>query len=165
MRRRGMPTPPPPLTEQQKAEIAECFHLLDADGSGALDADELAVAFTLLGYKIKPRDLDGLMAEIDPDGSGQIEFDEFASIMGRTINSDGSEENKVPITAMGQVRGRCKEVQQQRCQGSLYCCQGSLYCCQGSLYCCQGSLYCCQGSLYCCQGSLYCCQGSLYCCL
>jgi hypothetical protein len=34
MRRHGMPTPPPPLSDQQRAEIAECFQLLDADGSG-----------------------------------------------------------------------------------------------------------------------------------
>lgn len=34
MRKRGIPPPPPPLSALQRAEIAECFHLLDADGSG-----------------------------------------------------------------------------------------------------------------------------------
>lgn len=67
--------------------------------AGALDADELLTAFTLLGYKVRPRDLEALMAEIDPDGSGQIEFDEFASIMGRTINAGAPEPSSKALIA------------------------------------------------------------------
>jgi hypothetical protein len=57
----------------------------------------------MLGYKIRPRDLDALMLEADPDGSGQIEFDEFASVMGRTLAASADDAVKVPVTAVGQV--------------------------------------------------------------
>ena len=39
----------PKLTDEQKAQLKTCFELMDADGSGAIDADELMDAFVLLG--------------------------------------------------------------------------------------------------------------------
>lgn len=41
-----------PLTPAQERDIAECFKLLDEDGSGALDISELVKAFKLLGFKV-----------------------------------------------------------------------------------------------------------------
>lgn len=35
----------PKLTKGQKIQLKECFELMDADGSGAIDADELFAAF------------------------------------------------------------------------------------------------------------------------
>lgn len=35
----------PKLSEEQKKQLAECFELMDADGSGAIDAQELGAAF------------------------------------------------------------------------------------------------------------------------
>lgn len=35
----------PKLTEEQKEQLLECFDLMDADGSGAIDADEMGAAF------------------------------------------------------------------------------------------------------------------------
>ncbi len=52
LRKRGQPVPPGKLNPQQKAEIRECFELLDADGSGALCADELYQAFKMLGMRV-----------------------------------------------------------------------------------------------------------------
>ena len=35
----------PKLSEEQKKQLEECYELMDADGSGAIDADELGAAF------------------------------------------------------------------------------------------------------------------------
>jgi len=35
----------PKLTAEQKDQLMECFELMDADGSGAIDADEMGAAF------------------------------------------------------------------------------------------------------------------------
>lgn len=35
----------PKLSEEQHKQLEECFELMDADGSGAIDADELGAAF------------------------------------------------------------------------------------------------------------------------
>jgi hypothetical protein len=35
----------PKLSDEQKRQLEECYELMDADGSGAIDADELGAAF------------------------------------------------------------------------------------------------------------------------
>lgn len=40
------------LTADQHSEIRECFHLLDADGSGELDTDEMCKACAMLGLEV-----------------------------------------------------------------------------------------------------------------
>ena len=35
----------PKLTAEQTEQLAQCFDLMDADGSGAIDAEELGAAF------------------------------------------------------------------------------------------------------------------------
>lgn len=57
LRRHGIPPPPPVLSAQQRLEIHECFQLLDEDGSGGLDADELYDAFHELGFKPNRREI------------------------------------------------------------------------------------------------------------
>lgn len=57
LKRHGIPPPPPALTGQQKLEIEECFRLLDEDGSGGLDADELYEAFHDLGFRPNRREI------------------------------------------------------------------------------------------------------------
>jgi Ca2+-binding EF-hand superfamily protein len=39
----------PKLTEEQKKQLMECFELMDADGSGAIDSQELGNAFKVCG--------------------------------------------------------------------------------------------------------------------
>lgn len=43
----------PKLSDEQKRQMKECFELMDQDGSGAIDADELGAAFKLLGALTK----------------------------------------------------------------------------------------------------------------
>jgi hypothetical protein len=38
----------PKLSEEQKEQLLECFDLMDADGSGAIDADEMGAAFKVV---------------------------------------------------------------------------------------------------------------------
>ncbi|EFJ49578.1 hypothetical protein VOLCADRAFT_48744, partial [Volvox carteri f. nagariensis] len=64
------------MTAQQRAEIQECFEMLDSDGSGALDVKEILHAFGALGFTISKDAMSELMSEADPDGSGELEFDE-----------------------------------------------------------------------------------------
>jgi len=57
------------------------FDAVDTDGSGAIDEEELKAAFGSgndLGFSL-PSDMDikDLMNEIDADGNGEIELEEF----------------------------------------------------------------------------------------
>ncbi|KAI7841358.1 hypothetical protein COHA_004976 [Chlorella ohadii] len=51
------------------------------DGSGAIDAEELDAAFKLLGLSVSRREVEAMLAEVDRDGSGEVEYAEFLEIM------------------------------------------------------------------------------------
>ena len=69
------------VTEEQKQEIKEAFDLFDTDGSGSRDAKELKVAMRALGFEPKKEEVRRMIAEVDKDGSGTIEFPEFLDMM------------------------------------------------------------------------------------
>jgi Ca2+-binding EF-hand superfamily protein len=67
--------------EVDAAKIKEMFDLFDADLGGTIDSDELATAFVRLGITESRDEVDKLVSQIDVDGSGVIEFREFAEAM------------------------------------------------------------------------------------
>ncbi|EAR99047.1 basal body centrin protein (macronuclear) [Tetrahymena thermophila SB210] len=71
----------PQLTEEQKQEIKEAFDLFDTDGTGYIDAKELKVAMRALGFEPKKEEIKKMIAEIDREGRGVIEFQDFLDLM------------------------------------------------------------------------------------
>merc|ERR1711967_134935 len=69
------------LSEDQVEEIREAFNLFDADQSGAIDVRELKAAMRALGFEIKKEELKKMIADIDNDGNGDIDFAEFLEMM------------------------------------------------------------------------------------
>lgn len=49
----------------------------DSDGNGNLDRDEMAIVLKQMGRDLDAAGLDKVMGEIDADGDGQIDFEEF----------------------------------------------------------------------------------------
>jgi len=72
---------PPELSDAQKMDIKEAFDLFDTDGSEHIDAKELKVAMRALGFEPKKEEIKRLIADIDKDGSGTIDFSEFLEMM------------------------------------------------------------------------------------
>ena len=69
------------LTEDEVMEIKEAFDLFDSDKSGQIDTEELKAALKNLGIDAKNQTLANMMADLDKDGSGQIDFEEFIDMM------------------------------------------------------------------------------------
>jgi calmodulin len=61
------------------AEARQLFHEIDADGGGTLDRDEIQQLAKRLGKRVSGKALAEAMQEMDADGSGEIEFEEFLS--------------------------------------------------------------------------------------
>ena len=61
----------PALTKHELAQLAECFALMDGDGSGAIDVEELYKAFRVLGLHVTKQAVCDLLAQVDADASGE----------------------------------------------------------------------------------------------
>ena len=66
------------VTQAQRAEIKECFRLLDADGSGALDVEEVLAGFRVLNIPTKRSEVEGLLQEM---GVVECEYSTFEDMV------------------------------------------------------------------------------------
>ena len=62
-------------------EFREIFDIFDADDGGTLQKPELRRVLSTLGKNPCDSELDRLITEIDVDGSGEIDFDEFLLLL------------------------------------------------------------------------------------
>ena len=60
-------------------EIEVLWAQVNVDDSGALDREEVQNMLTLLDMPVKEQDVDMAMKELDKDGDGSIDFDEFVT--------------------------------------------------------------------------------------
>merc|ERR1711976_1041404 len=71
------------LTEEQIEAIKEVFTLFDQDGNETITIHELGTVMRALGQHPTQAELRAIIAEIDADGNGIIEFDELVDLMSR----------------------------------------------------------------------------------
>jgi hypothetical protein len=63
------------------ASYKEAFSVFDKDGSGTVSTSELGEIMSALGQNLSAEELDGMVKEVDADGSGEIDFNEFCACM------------------------------------------------------------------------------------
>lgn len=61
--------------EAMQQELKEAFRLYDREGNGYITTSTLKEILAALDDKLSSNDLDGIIAEIDTDGSGTVDFD------------------------------------------------------------------------------------------
>mmetsp|Transcript_41778 Transcript_41778/g.87688 ORF Transcript_41778/g.87688 Transcript_41778/m.87688 type:complete len:516 (-) Transcript_41778:72-1619(-) len=60
--------------------LRETFNLYDSDGSGEISREELKTMMAQLGYDLTIRQLDEMIAEVDENNNGEIDFQEFVTL-------------------------------------------------------------------------------------
>ena len=75
------------LTREQIEEFKEAFSLFDEEGNGQLSNKLLITVLRALGNNPTEEEVDFMIKEVDEDGSGTIEFDEFLQMMSNKMNS------------------------------------------------------------------------------
>ena len=111
----------PHLTNEQKQELETVFHLMDEDGSGSIDTEELGAAFRLLGFKMSKSEIQSLVDEVDHDHTGELEWTEFIEIFLETLRrvaeekrdeeeagESGAQSSQVPLALMATAYRRKK---------------------------------------------------------
>ncbi|XP_031713074.1 calcium-binding protein 8 isoform X1 [Anarrhichthys ocellatus] len=80
------------ISTEELGEIREAFRVLDRDGNGFISKQELGMAMRSLGYMPSEVELAIIMQRLDMDGDGQVDFEEFMTILGpKLLSSDNRE--------------------------------------------------------------------------
>jgi calmodulin len=80
------------LTPNQIEDCASAFSLFDKDGSGDIDGSELMEVLAALGTPVSEAEAREMVAEVDADKSGSIDFPEFLTMMSKKLASDDLED-------------------------------------------------------------------------
>ncbi|KAF4737860.1 Calcium binding protein [Perkinsus olseni] len=80
------------LPVQDLEEFREVFSLVDIDRGGSISTEELGTLMETLGVKVTPDELEAMVADVDENGNGEIDFDEFVQVMCRKTSGDHSPE-------------------------------------------------------------------------
>ena len=67
--------------EGMKKELKEAFRIYDKAGNGYIPISALKEILHELDPKLTDHELDGIIEEVDEDGSGTVDFDEFMEMM------------------------------------------------------------------------------------
>ena len=82
----------PTLPREEVIEIRQAFDIFDGDASGVIDPAELKEAFVTLGFTGQSKFVYQILAELDEDGSGAIDFDEFLKLATAKVSEKDSRE-------------------------------------------------------------------------
>ena len=69
--------------------LRRVFDSFDADGSGAVSVEEMAAMVKRLNLKLTPAQVKKLVADADPNGSGEIDFKEFTVVLRKQLKEGG----------------------------------------------------------------------------
>jgi Ca2+-binding EF-hand superfamily protein len=99
-----MPAAKDKLTAEQKTEFKEAFDNF-ADGDGNIHNDKLKEIFKGLGQELSEDDITSMVMEVDEDGSGEIDIDEFYGMMADLLGLVDPEPNKDAFNCMQSAPG------------------------------------------------------------
>jgi len=85
------------LNQSQIDEFKQAFDIFDEDGGGDISTRELGRVMKLLGQSPTPQQLQQIVLEVDQDGSGTIDFDEFLIMMVMQLSAEkkGADEEEL----------------------------------------------------------------------
>ena len=75
--------------DDKKTPLQRAFEEMDEDNSGTLDREEVRSLCEMAGNVCSDAELDAAMAELDPSGDGQVDFDEFKAYWDSNIVKGG----------------------------------------------------------------------------
>ena len=84
------------IPEEKIAEYKEAFDMFDKNKKGTISAPDITKIMKNFGYPISREEVEGMIAEIDTSGNGELDFEEFVTLMQKqTQYIDESDEDQV----------------------------------------------------------------------
>jgi len=66
---------------EEETEMREAFRILDKDNQGTISVASLKEIIMALDEEMSDQDVDDMIAEIDEDDSGTVDYEEFKAVM------------------------------------------------------------------------------------
>nr|P06707.1 RecName: Full=Troponin C, isotype alpha [Astacus leptodactylus] len=79
------------LDEEQVSALQKAFDSFDTDSKGFITPETVGIILRMMGVKISERHLQQVISETDEDGSGEIEFEEFAELAAKFLSEEDEE--------------------------------------------------------------------------
>jgi len=79
------------FTEQEILEFKDAFAMFDIDGGGTIETHELKQVLTELGDAPTDEEIEEMILLVDANGDGEIDFDEFLTLMRLRMGEDGDD--------------------------------------------------------------------------
>jgi calmodulin len=74
------------LTKEELSQLKSAFKFFDKDGNGTVEPEEIGEVMQVLGLEITNEELADIMADLDENGDGVMDFDEFVVMMDRRMS-------------------------------------------------------------------------------
>lgn len=83
------------LSQEALNEYKDAFSLFDKDGDGYISNNELGSVLRSLGQCPTQAEVQDMINEVDCDGNGLIDFDEFVNLMQNKLSNEDKEQELV----------------------------------------------------------------------
>lgn len=84
--------------EDEEKELREAFKVFDKSGCGYICASDIRAILQCLGEDLTEEEIDEMIAEVDIDGDGRIDYDEFIACV---CAEDEKDEKSEPTSPQG----------------------------------------------------------------
>ena len=86
------------MTEDLLADYREIFYVFDENGDGAISPSEITKVMNFLGENPSTSQVSQLIAEVDHNDDGEVDFNEFVCLMVKhLVRTDNAEEELVTV--------------------------------------------------------------------
>jgi|TARA_B110000008_G_scaffold256490_1_gene273949 calmodulin len=85
------------FNEHERNQMKQAFALFDLDGNGFITNDELGTVLRKMGQEPTEEEIVQMINEIDEDGDGTIDFDEFCELMENRMSDENSEADIIEV--------------------------------------------------------------------
>ena len=92
-----MSKPVKKFTDEEISQLKQAFALFDLDCNGFITNDELGTVLRKMGQEPTDEEVAQMIAEIDEDGDGTIDFDEFCELMEKRMSDDSTEADIIEV--------------------------------------------------------------------
>lgn len=85
------------------------FNTFDIDKKGYIETEMIGTILDLLGTQVIDDDLEAIISEIDEDGNGEVNFEEFANLAARFLVEEEEDTEAIQSELKGAFRLYDKE--------------------------------------------------------